>query len=144
MFEITPFARTNAFVGAYDPFKEMEALEKRFFARQLPTFKTDIRKTENAYILDAELPGFSKEDITAEIKDGVLTLRAQKNTESEEKEEGFTYIRRERAYGSFSRSFNLEGIDSDGITATFKDGILSLTLPVQTKKTDEGRKLEIN
>ena len=67
MFELTPFVHNNHFLNSYDPFKAMEEFEKNFFGHQLPAFKTDIRETENAYVLDAELPGFSKEDIHAEV-----------------------------------------------------------------------------
>ena len=143
MFELTPYARGNHSFAAYDPFKEMEDFEKHFFGRQLPAFKTDIRETENAYILDAELPGFSKEDIHAEVRNGYLTIHAEHKSENEEKDEKNNYIRRERSYGSFSRSFDLEGIKSDEITASYKDGVLSLTLPKEETKQTEGRRLEI-
>ena len=121
----------------------MEDFEKHFFGRQLPAFKTDIRETENSYILDAELPGFSKEDIHAEVRNGYLTIHAEHKSENEEKDEKNNYIRRERSYGSFSRSFDLEGIKSDEITASYKDGVLSLTLPKEETKQTEGRRLEI-
>ena len=143
MFELTPFVRGNRAFAAYDPFKEMEELEKHFFGRQVPAFKTDIRETEDAYILEAELPGFSKEDIRAEVRNGYLTIHADRKTSSEEKDEKSGYIRRERSYGSFTRSFDLAGIQSDNITASYKDGILSLTLPKVKTKTEEGRQLEI-
>ena len=143
MFELTPFARGNHSFAAYDPFKEMEDFEKRFFNRQLPAFKTDIRETEHAYILEADLPGFSKEDIHAEVRNGYLTIHAEHKTENEEKDEKDNYLRRERFYGSFTRSFDLDGINSDEISASYKDGILTLTLPKATQKVEEGRRLEI-
>lgn len=143
MFELTPFVRGNRFFTAYDPFKEMEEIEKRFFGRQLPTFRTDIRENEDSYILEAELPGFSKEDIHAEIKDGYLTIRAERKSESEEKNEKDNYLRRERSYGSFVRSFELEGIKSEEITASYKDGILSVNLPKEKPEVKEARRLEI-
>lgn len=143
MFELTPFVRGNRFFTAYDPFKEMEEIEKRFFGRQIPTFRTDIRENENSYILEAELPGFSKEDIHAEIKDGYLTIRAERKSESEEKNEKDNYLRRERSYGSFVRSFDLEGIKSEEITASYKDGILSVNLPKEKPEVKEARRLEI-
>ena len=87
MFELTPFAHNNHFLNSYDPFKAMEEFEKNFFGHQLPAFKTDIRETENAYVLDAELPGFSKEDIHAEVRDGYLTIHAEHKSENEEKDD---------------------------------------------------------
>ena len=149
MFELTPFARDNRFFGSYDPIKAMEDFEKSFFGHQVPAFKTDIRETENAYVLDAELPGFRKEDIHAEVRNGYLTIHAEHKIENEEKDEKDekdeknNYLRRERFYGSFTRSFDLEGINSDEISASYKDGILTLTLPKATQKAEEGRRLEI-
>lgn len=143
MFELTPFIRGNRYFTAYNPFKEMEELEKRFFGRQLPAFKTDIRETDKAYILEADLPGFAKEDIKAEIKNGLLTISATHSSESENKDEESSYIRRERSYGSYTRSFDLEGIRTDEITAAYKDGVLSLTLPKEEIKVDTARTLEI-
>ena len=139
MFGLTPF-RSN-YVSAYDPFKEMEEFERRFFGQRTPAMRTDIRETENAYILEADLPGFTREDIHAEIKDGYLTIRAEHKSETEDKNE--TYLRRERSYGSFSRTFDLDGIDAEAITASFKDGVLTLELPKLTPKAEEARRLEI-
>ncbi len=143
MFELTPFVRGNHSLAAFDPFKEMEEFEKHFFGRQLPAFKTDIRETEQAYILEAELPGFSKEDIHAEVRNGYLTIHAEHKSENDEKDENNNYIRRERSCGSFTRSFDLSGIKSDDISASYKDGVLLLTLPKAETKLEEGRRLEI-
>lgn len=140
MFGLTPF-RSNYYVSAYDPFKEMEEFERRFFGQRTPAMKTDIRETENAYILESDLPGFSREDIHAEIKDGYLTIRAEHRSENEDKNE--SYLRRERSYGSFSRTFDLDGIDAEAITASFKNGVLTLELPKMQQKVEEARKVEI-
>ena len=139
MFGLTPYTR-NFYVASYDPFKEMEELEKRFFGQRTPALKTDIREVENGYILDCDLPGFAREDIKAEIKNGYLTIRAERKTDSESRE---NYLRRERTYGSFSRTFDLEGINSEAVSATFKDGVLSVDLPKVEVKVDEGRTVEI-
>jgi HSP20 family protein len=140
MFGLTPF-RSNFYVSAYDPFKEMEEFERRFFGQRTPALKTDIRETENAYILESDLPGFSREDIRAEIKNGYLTIRAERKSESENSNE--SYLRRERSYGSFSRTFDLDGIDAEAITASFKDGVLTLELPKLAPKKEEARSVEI-
>jgi HSP20 family protein len=104
--------------------------------------KTDIREADGAYILEAELPGFTREDIHAEIKNGYLTIRAERKSESEDNNEN--YLRRERSFGSFSRTFDLEGIDADAISASFKNGVLTLELPKLAPKAEEAKKLEIN
>ena len=140
MFGLTPY-RSNFNVSAYDPWKEMEEFERRFFGQRTPSMKTDIRETENAYILESDLPGFSREDIHAEIKDGYLTIRAEHKSENEDKNE--SYLRRERSYGSFSRTFDLDGIDAEAITASFKNGVLTLELPKMQQKVEEARKVEI-
>lgn len=140
MFGLTPF-RSNFYVSAYDPWKEMEEFEKHFFGQRTPAMKTDIRETETAYILESDLPGFSREDIHAEIKNGYLTVRAERKSESEDNKEN--YLRRERTYGTFSRTFDLEGIDAEAITASFKNGVLTLELPKLAPKTEEARKVEI-
>ena len=139
MFGLTPF-RSNFYVSAYDPFKEMEEFEKRFFGQRTPAMKTDIREADGAYILDCDLPGFAREDVSAEIKNGYLTIRAERKTDNETAD---SYLRRERSYGSFSRTFDLEGIDAEAITATFKDGVLSVNLPKLEVKADAGRTVEI-
>ena len=138
MFGLTPYTR-NFYVASYDPFKEMEEFEKRFFGQRIPALKTDIRETENAYILEADLPGFAREDIRAEIKNGYLTIRAERSSES--KNEGENYLRRERTSGVFTRTFDLEGIDAEAITASFKNGVLTMELPKAKEKAE--RVLEI-
>lgn len=143
MFDLTPFDFGNRLFANYDPFKEMEEMEHRFFGARTPVFHTDIRETEQAYILEADLPGFSKEDIHAKIQNGYLTIRASRETKSESKDEQNRYLRRERSYGSFERSFDLTGIKADEISAEYRDGVLKLTLPKETVKVDEGRQLEI-
>ena len=140
MFGLTPYTR-NFYVASYDPFKEMEEFERRFFGQRTPALKTDIREVENGYILEADLPGFAREDIKAEIKNGYLTIRAERKTDTESRE---NYLRRERTYGSFTRTFDLEGIDTEAITASFKDGVLSVNLPKMEVKVDEGRTVKIN
>jgi HSP20 family protein len=88
----------------------------------------DIHETDDALILKAELPGFSKDDVNVEIKDNSLTLKGQCQEEKEVKEE--QYHRRERAYGSFQRTFMLPvTVDPERVTATYKDGVLELRLP---------------
>ena len=117
----------------------MEELERRFFGQRTPALKTDIRETENAYILEADLPGFAREDVRAEIKNGYLTIRAERSSESQN--EGESYLRRERTSGIFTRTFDLEGIDAEAITASFKNGVLTMELPKAKEKAE--RVLEI-
>ena len=99
--------------------------------RQTPVpqvMRTDVKESDKGFTLDIDLPGYKKEDISAELKDGYLTVSAKTSDEHEEKEEDGTYIRRERSFGSCSRSFYIgeEIVDSE-IKAKFEDGILSIT-----------------
>ena len=143
MFDLTPFDFGNRMFANYDPFKEMEEMERRFFGSRTPGFQTDIRETEQAYILEADLPGFSKEDIRAEVKDGYLTIYAERKNEEEKKDEKGNYIRRERSFGSYRRTFDLSGIRAEEITASYKNGVLSLTLPKEEAKIEQPRRLDI-
>lgn len=99
----------------------------RDFSRMMTT---DVKETDNAYQLDMNLPGFAKEDIKAELKDGYLTIHAESNSSNDEKDDDGNFIRRERYTGSCSRSFYVgDGVTQDDIHAAFKDGVLSLTVP---------------
>ena len=101
--------------------------------------KCDIYEKEDVYHIELDVPGFGKEDINVEVKDGYLTVRAKK--EKEETEEEKNYIRRERSYGEYTRSFNLGDADEEKVNAKFENGILLITVPKKdeslSKKTIE-------
>ena len=137
MFELTPFRR----IAAYDPFHELDS----FLASQpkmTAAFSTDIIDNGDSYTLNAELPGFSKENIKLDIEDDRLNISAERKSEEEENKPN--YIRRERFYGSFRRSFELNGIDTDKITAAYNDGILSVTLPKVVEVAPATRSIAID
>jgi HSP20 family protein len=90
--------------------------------------RVDIRETDDALLVQAELPGIDKKDIHLEVKDGVLTLSGERRYEKEVKEENVHRV--ERAYGKFSRSFSLPtNVDADKVSANMKDGVLEVRLP---------------
>lgn len=92
--------------------------------------RTDIKESDKGYELLIDLPGYKKEDVKAELKDGVVTVSASVNTENEEKDENGAYIRRERYQGSCSRSFFVgDDIESEDIKAKFDNGTLTLFVP---------------
>ena len=92
--------------------------------------KTDIRETDGSFELDIDMPGFNKEDVKAELKEGYLTISASTNKDDGEKDENGRYIRRERYVGSCSRSFYVgEDIKQDDIKAKFENGILKISVP---------------
>lgn len=91
---------------------------------------TDIKEDDNNYILDINLPGYAKEDIKAELRNGYLTVTASKDEKTEEKDEKGNYIRRERYTGKCRRSYYIgDNVKEEDIKASYKDGILNLTVP---------------
>ena len=108
---------------------------------KLSPMRTDVRETENGYELDIDLPGYSKDNVKATIKDGYLTISATIDENGDTESEDGKYIRRERYTGSMKRSFYVgEQVDEDAISAKFTDGILKLTIP-KTKPVEPQEKL---
>ena len=92
--------------------------------------KTDIQEKDNGYQLDIELPGCTKDNVSAELKDGYLNVKAEITQDNNEGEENSSYIRRERFYGTCSRSFYVgEDLTEQDITAKFENGVLKLFVP---------------
>ena len=141
MFELMPFGYRR--VSAYNPFRDFEEMSRSFWDNNnVSAFRTDITEKDGKYILEADLPGFKKEDISVDIDKDCLTITAEHK--SEEKEENAdSYIRRERFYGSYTRSFNVKGIDTEAITAAYNDGVLTLTMPKKEPEVPAARRLEI-
>ena len=141
MFGMIPFERNDDnFFDLFDNF------ERKFFGNSsaaLPDFRTDIRDAGDRFVLEAELPGFQKEDIKLDVKDGILTISAQHDEHKEEKDEKGSYIRRERRYGSFSRSFDVTGVDEEHITASYNNGVLELNLPKAVPVVPEAKRIAI-
>lgn len=109
--------------------------------------KTDIRDMEQSYELDIDMPGFRKEDIKAELKNGYLTIEAQTSRDNDEKDEKGRYIRRERYSGSCQRSFYVgKDVTQEDIKARFENGILKLTVPKKEAlpKVEENRYIAID
>lgn len=91
--------------------------------------KTDIRETDNTYEIDVDLPGFSKNEIKVDLKDGYLTISAEKGLDKKEENKNGRYIRQERYSGSCSRSFYVGDIKPADISAKYEDGILRISMP---------------
>ena len=146
MFEIIPFDRHIRHLAAMDPFREFDEIERSFFGNQknlISAFRTDVVDTGDAYELEAELPGFAKEDIQLDVENDVLTVSAEHKSEKKEEDEKKNYVKRERFYGSFTRSFDVSGINVDGIEAKYENGILTLHLPKKAAEIPASRRLEI-
>ena len=97
--------------------------------------KTDVRETDSTYELDIDLPGFKKDEVNVELKDGYLTIQATKGLDKDEKNKEGKYIRQERYAGSCSRSFYIgEDVEPTEISAKFEDGILRISVPKMAQK----------
>ena len=144
MFELTPFDRRHHNLATFNPFSEIEDMERNFFkSPSLAEFKTDIKDNGDSYLLEADLPGFKKEDININIDENYLTISAERHSEIEQKDKKGNYVRCERSYGSFSRSFDVSGVKADEIAAEYKDGVLKLTMPKKESTSPSSRRLEI-
>lgn len=141
----------------WDPFREMEDNFDRFSKslgwprrgrqERLVTGewapRVDITETEKEFSIKAEIPDVKKEDVKISVDNGVLTLTGERKQEKEEK--GKKFHRVERFYGSFSRSFALpENTDESKIKASFKDGMLSLSIPKTKKSKPKGIEVKID
>ena len=95
--------------------------------------KCDVYEKDGAYHIEADIPGFKKDEISVDCEDGYVTITAEENTENEEKDENKRYIKRERFYGKTVRKFYVGDVDSEKINAEYKDGMLELVVPKEEK-----------
>ena len=105
------------------------------------SFKADIRETDNEYLVEAELPGVKKEDIELEYENNNLIISAKRDEFVEDNNNNF--IRKERHYGNFLRSFYVENVDREGIQGRFKDGLLQIIMPKIERKTNRNKRINI-
>ena len=120
----------------FDAFFNAASAPMQAMQKMSPTLmRTDIKETDGGYELTIDLPGFKKDDVQAELKDGYLTINAQTQGESEDKDEQGTYVRKERFSGKCSRTFYVgDGVEPEDVTAKFENGILQLSIPKKEHK----------
>lgn len=139
MFDLIPFEQRSR--NLFDYFDKMN---RDFFGdmdKELSPCRTDILDKGDKFILKADMPGFNKEDIHINIEGDMLTLTAEHSEDTNTDNQGF--VRRERRYGSLSRSFDISNIAADRITANYEKGVLELELPKQEKALPPTRQIEI-
>jgi HSP20 family protein len=145
MTSLSPFKKRARDIRneVWDSFNDF--FSDNFFAPvriDIHQFRTDIKDSGDHYIIEAELPGFDKEDIKVDYNHNYLTISAQR--ESLKKDEKDSFIRQERHYGEFVRRFYVEDLNEDTIDATFRNGILTLNCPkIIVPKTSQ-RRIEIH
>lgn len=138
MFDLMPFERRNNLLSRY-----FDNFDKEFFGDFMKEFKTDVLDKGDKFVLEAELPGFKKEDIHIDVEDNRLTIRAEHSESKEEKGDGRNYIRRERSYGSYSRSFDISNVRAGEISAEYNNGVLEVSLPKREETKPAVRKIDI-
>ena len=151
MFGLTPYRRNQQQIS-YNPFREMEEMERAFFGQpfgsffqsgDIAEFKTDITDQGDSFLLEADLPGFAKEDIHLDISGDTLTIHAERHSEYEDKDKKGNYVRCERSYGQYSRTFDVSMIDQEKIAAKLENGVLKLTLPKKPEEKPVSKQLKI-
>ncbi|MHC4053359.1 Hsp20/alpha crystallin family protein [Bradyrhizobium sp. 25ACV] len=142
--------------GNYDPFMTLHREMNRLFDQALRGFggsdlsplmegrfgwpKLELNETDKALTVSAELPGMTEKDVNVEIKNGVLTIRGEKKNERKDEGKYFT----ERYYGAFERQIPLQDVEEDKTEASFKDGVLTISLPKSDKPQAGVKRIAIN
>ncbi len=135
--EMTPFKEFDRMR------REMDRLWDSFLERKPSSTKEDeflpaidLSETENDLVVKCEVPGMEPKDIDISLSDGMLTIKGEKKLENEEKKANYHLV--ERSYGAFTRSIQLpKGVHADGINASYKNGILTVTLPKSEEAKNE-------
>lgn len=143
MYGFSPFVPFGR--NAINFINALSELDKDNFSDSMPvnSCRTDIKDLGDKYIMESELPGFNKEDINIDIKDSYITISAERTADKEFKEDTTKYIRRERKFGSYKRSFEISDVDTNAISAEYKNGILIIDLPKKKPEEPVSKKLEI-
>lgn len=135
MFGLIPFVNhnTNEYGGSFSDFLS-DFFNDDFLAPLgtvggMSKFSADVRETDNEYLVSAELPGVNKEDIALDYDNNNLVIRARRQEVHDDSRD--SYLRKERCYGEFSRSFYLDNVNKEGIRAKFENGELKVILPKQ-------------
>ena len=133
-------------------FEDMDSIVRNAFnddwnfqARDLRQWapEVDVEEKDNHYIITADIPGLTKKDVKVNITNDILTISGERKTVNDSEKDHYHY--RERQYGSFSRSFNLpETVKEDDVSASFKNGILEITLPKHEEVLPEEREIKIS
>ncbi len=139
MFELVPYEKGNNFFTS--AFEDLENFSKRFLSNNASSiFQTDIIDSGSSYIVETDMPGVKKEDIKIDINDDYLTIKCERKFGTNKQ----NYVRRERFYGSYIRSFDVKSVKTDEISAKYEQGVLILELPKkQEDSAKQKRKIDV-
>lgn len=142
MFDMIPFRKNNMRGTSFSKFLD-ENFDDFFNSMNVfqDNFKADLKETEDSYLVEADLPGVKKDAINIEFNNNYLSISAKREDSIEDKREN--YVRRERHYGEYKRSFYIDNVDESKIDASFADGVLKITLPKLDKDAPKKRRIEI-
>lgn len=123
-------------------FKDLYGMMDDFFTENINfssnmNFKVDVRELEDSYLVEAELPGYKKDEIKLSFKNGELTIDAEKKEESEESSKDKNYVHREMKYSSMTRTLYFENVEKKGLKAKLSDGILEVKVPKTNSKSED-------
>lgn len=111
---------------------------------EMSKMRCDIYEKDGIYTMEMDIPGFNREDVKIEVDDNdFITITAEKSTENNEEDNDKNYVRKERSYGKYQRSFYVGDIDKENIDATFENGILKVTMPKKEEEKLSKKTIEI-
>ncbi|WP_282804387.1 heat shock protein Hsp18 [Clostridium tetani] len=145
MLDMIPFKRNNSmkrdsyFDEFFDNFFNNDFLVPIKFPKN--NFRADLKETDNEYVIEADLPGISKDAVKVNYSNNNLVISAKREDIVENKDEN--YIRRERSYGEFKRAFYVDNVDENNIKASFKNGVLKINLPKLEDNIKARKQIEI-
>ena len=143
MFDLIPFGRNER-----NLFNYLDNVERSFWdgsISNMAQFRCDVQDEGDSYLLEAELPGFQKDEIKIGVEGDTLTLSAvHKEKTEEEKAKDGTYLRRERSTSSYEQKLDISNVDASGLHAVYENGVLTLTMPKKQPAKPVSRQLEIH
>ena len=150
MFDIVPFARRNSLIPKNSDLFDIEGIFENLFNdkffpglyKNSAQMKVDIKENEQAYVIEAELPGVNKDEVNLQIDEDRLTISVEKKEQKDE--ENGNYIRRERSYSTMTRSFAIANVEVDKTNAKFENGLLIINLPKKQEQAVKGKQIEID
>lgn len=144
-YDLTTGGKHNHSFDLFDPFFDdffgYPMFDRREMSRMNNMMKTDVKEGEHNYTLMIEMPGIDKKDINLDLKDGYLTVSAKREHKIDDSNE--IYIRKERSYGSFSRTFYVSDVRKEEISASLENGELKVVVPKESKKVEGSSRIEI-